>query len=277
MANFFTQPFNPVEKTKAKFISIFVFGGFIFLFLFIFRPFGLDNVESVFMILLLSAGFGIVTILMLLIFKYLLDPLIIRGRWTLAKNLIYNFMVAASIGVANYLYIILIFGHKFAFLNLLFSIWAAVLVAVIPVTIGYFVTFNTLYRKALKDADIRPSELYQGDELTLTGGYPRNSVKLKSSEIVYICSNDNYITIVSGRGASLEKLTVRGTLKVAEKELSGYGSFIRCHKCYIVNTSFAEGLTGNSRNLSVRMTAGAGLIPVSRSHATAVRRKIRMS
>jgi hypothetical protein len=270
MTNFFTQPYKPVERPKDKFLSILVFGGFIFLFLFIFSPFGLNRIESIAARLLLSAGFGVVTIFMLLVFKYLVDPLIVRRNWTLAKNLLYDFFVAACIGVANYFYITLIFRQEFVFLHMLISMWTAVMVGILPVTISYFITFNAVYRKALKDADIPPPVLFPDEEFTLTAGYQRNNIRLRSGDLVYICSNDNYVTIVTSRGGTIEKQTIRGTLKAVEKELAGKGSFLKCHKCYIVNTAFAEGLTGNSRNLSIRLKLPDMHIPVARSHSAVV-------
>ena len=47
----------------------------------------------------------------------------------------------------------------------------------------------------------------------------RNELKFNPRNIVYLCSNDNYVTVVTVKGDIPGKVTVRGTLKSAESEL----------------------------------------------------------
>jgi hypothetical protein len=264
--NPFRIPFRRFEASRDRLITIFVFGLFIFLFLFIFKPFGMTSLKDS-QQFFVSLGFGLVTTFMLFIFKYLLEPIVARNNWTLGKNLIWDLFIASSIGVANYFYICTIFQQVFVFKYLLYAVWAAVMVGIIPVTISYIVTFNRMYRNALREAAIPPEKIFMEDEINLRAGNPRNDMRVIPRNIIYLCSNDNYVTVVTMKDDIQNKSTIRGTLKAAESELGKSGRFFRCHKCYIINLDFAGTVRGHNQNMTIRLLPSGPEIPVSRSRA----------
>jgi len=269
MINPFKQPLKLKETSREKFVSILVFGLFIFLFLFFFRPFGLSQIESE-KLLFFTFGFGVVTTFMLIIFKYLFEPVITKGNWTLGKNILWDLLIASCIGIANYFYISIIFPQIFIFKYLLYAIFTAILVGIIPVTISYIVTFNRIYKSALKEVAIVPEDILWDNEVIVRAGNPKNEFKFNPRNIVYLCSNDNYVTIVTINRDSQNKTTIRGTLKSVETELKNNSRFIRCHKCYIVNLDYIEKVTGNNQNMIIRLKPAGTEIPVSRSRADLV-------
>jgi hypothetical protein len=274
MINPFKIPFRRFEASKDRLVTILVFGLFIFLFLFVFKPFGMSSLEDN-QQFFVSLGFGLVTTFMLFIFKYLLEPVVTRSNWTLGKNLIWDFCIASSIGVANYFYICAIFHQVLVFKYMLYAIWAAIMVGIIPVTISYIVTFNRMYRNALKEAAIPPERLFREDKIILRAGNPKNEMTLNPEHIVYLCSNDNYVTVVISNGDEQTKTTIRGTLKSAESELSKSGRFFRCHKCYIINLDFAGSIKGNNQNMTIKLLPSGPEIPVSRSRAEMLQKIIK--
>lgn len=274
MVNPFNKPYTPVESSREKFVFILVFGLFIFLFLFFFKPFGMVQLKPRYQ-LFVSLGFGIVTTFMLFIFKYLIEPIVRKDNWTFGKSILWGLLIASSIGVANYFYVSIIFPQIFIFKYFLFSIWTAILVGIIPVTISYILSFNRIYKTALKEAAIRPEEVLWEGEVTIRGGNPKNEFKFNPKHIVYLCSNDNYVTIVTIKGDTLTKTHLRGTLKAVESELRRNTSFFRCHKCFIVNAGYADRLTGNIQNLKIKLKTQGLEIPVSRSKAPEIIRKFR--
>jgi hypothetical protein len=266
MANPFNMPFKPVAAPRDKLLSILVFGLFIFLFLFLFEPFGMSKLmpgQHFF----ISLGFGAVTTFVLFIFKYLFEPVLIKKRWTLAKNIAWDIFIASAIGVANYFYINIVFNQPFVFKYLLFGIWTAILVGSIPVTISYIVRFNRLYRNALNKAAISPEKAFRDEEVIISAGNPKNELKLDPRNIVYLCSNDNYVTVVTVKDEVTSRVTIRGTLKSAESELIHNKRFLRCHKCFIINLDYVATLRGHSQNMTVRLLNSPTEIPVSRSRA----------
>lgn len=274
MENPFKKPYNRIETTREKIIFSLVFGMFIFLFLFLFKPFGMAQLKTNLQ-LLVSLGFGFVTIFMLSIFKFLIEPLVIKENWTFGKSMVWGLLIASSIGAANYFYIIIIFPQIFMFKYFLVSIWSAILVGTIPVTIGYIVSFNRIYRSALREASISPEEILWETEVLIRAGNPKNDFKVNPKSVAYLCSNDNYVTVVTVKGETLTKTHLRGTLKAAESELKKNISFFRCHKCYIINSEYADHISGNIQNMKIRLKIQGLEIPVSRSKAAEAIRKFR--
>jgi len=274
MENPFKKPYNKIETGKEKLVFILVFGIFIFLFLFIFKPFGMAQLKTNWQ-LLLSLGFGIVTVFMLSIFKFLIEPLVIKENWTFGKSILWGLLIASSIGAANYFYVIIIFPQIFVFKYFIIAIWTAILVGIIPVTIGYIVSFNRVYKSALIEASIRPEEILWETEVLICAGNPKNEFKVNPKTIVYLCSNDNYVTVVTIKGETLTKTHLRGTLKAAESELKKNTSFFRCHKCYIVNSEYVDHISGNIQNMKIKLKIQGQEIPVSRSKAADAIRKFK--
>ncbi len=274
MANLFNRPYKAIEPSRGKFVSILLFGLFIFLFLFIFKPFGFNQLKSD-QQLYISFGFGLVTTFMLIIFKYLLEPVVTKGNWTLGKNILWDIAIASSIGVANYIYSTLIFQQVFVIKYLFFGIYTAILVGIIPVTISYIVRLNRVYKTALEQAAIIPEEILWESEVIIRAGNSKNEFKINPKNIVYLCSNDNYVTIVTIKGEALTKTHLRGTLKAAESELKKNTCFLRCHKCFIVNTEYVNHVAGNVQNLKIKLKLPGLEIPVSRLKATSILKKFK--
>lgn len=274
MTNPFKRPYFEVENSGQKFVSILAFGLFIFLFLYLFKPFGISQLKQV-QQFYITLGFGLVTTFMLFIIKYLLEPVIINENWTLGKSILWNFFIASSIGAANYFYVNLIFHQPFVLLYFFYSVWTAILVGSIPVTISYIVRINSIYKSALEKAAIAPEEILWESEVIIRAGNPKNEFSCNPKNIVYLCSNDNYVTIVTIKGNIQNKTTIRGTLKAAELELRKNNRFLRCHKCYIVNLDFVEKVSGNNQNKIIKLSPTGTEIPVSRSKADSIQKRIK--
>jgi hypothetical protein len=270
------RPYRESGTRKGKIVTILVFGLFIFLFLFFFKPFGMSVLNPVNQ-LFISMGFGLITSFILLVFKFLFEPIIVGEHWTIGKNILWDVTIASSIGAANYFYICIIFGLSFTFKYLLYGIWTAILVGSIPVTISYILVFNRMYRKALQEVSLTQEISFWEDEVLIKAGNPKNEFRTNPKNIVWLCSNDNYVTIVTLKGEQQAKTTIRGTLKAAEAELKKNNRFLRCHKCYIVNLDFVDRVTGHNQNMKIRLNPSGTEIPVSRSKALEVNKRIKKS
>lgn len=268
MINFLNKSYRDKASGKNKLMSIIAFGLFIFLFLFLFKPFGMYQLETTTQFFV-CLGFGLITAFVLLVYKFLIEPMVIGEKWTLGKNILWDILIASSIGAANYIYICIIFKLDFSLLYLLYSVWTAILVGSIPVTLSYFISYNRLYKNALKEMVPDENILWE-KEVIIKAGYDRNDFRVNPKNIVYMCSNDNYVTIVTLKDNIQNKTTIRGTLKSVENDLRKNTAFIRCHKCYIVNLNFIDSVAGNRQNMKIRLTHGAIEIPVARSKADEV-------
>jgi hypothetical protein len=273
MGNPFRRTYRETGTKKSRLFTILGFGLFIFLFLYLFKPFGLAVLKPLEQ-LFITMGFGVITAFVLVVFKFMIEPFVVNEKWTLGKSIIWDIVIASSIGAANYFYMSVIFELDFSIRYLMYSIWTAILVGSIPVTISHIMVYNRMYKSALKEAAIPDEKILWEDEVTIRAGNFRNDFRINPRNIIYLCSNDNYVTIVTVKGESQNKTTIRGTLKAVESELKRNNRFIRCHKCYIVNADFVDRVTGNTQNMKIKLNPTGTEIPVSRSKVSSVTRKL---
>ena len=90
---------------------------------------------------------------------------------------------------------------------------------------------------------------------------------IKSNDILYIESTDNYVTVYTNEERKLKKVMLRNTMKRLEKELEGT-LIQRCHRSYMVNFENIKQVKLLSTQLYIYVDFPEDIrIPVSKSYA----------
>ena len=90
---------------------------------------------------------------------------------------------------------------------------------------------------------------------------------IKSRDILFVESTDNYVTVLTNEKGKLKKIMLRNTMKRLEKELEGT-LIQRCHRSYMVNFENIKLVKLISANLYIYMDFPEEIrIPVSRTYA----------
>jgi hypothetical protein len=90
---------------------------------------------------------------------------------------------------------------------------------------------------------------------------------IKSRDILYVESTDNYVTVFTREEDKMKKVMLRNTMKRLEKELEGT-LIQRCHRSYMVNFENIKLVKLISANLYIFMDFPEEIrIPVSRTYA----------
>ena len=90
---------------------------------------------------------------------------------------------------------------------------------------------------------------------------------IKSRDILYVESTDNYVTVHTNEEGRLKKVMLRNTMKRLEKELEGT-LIQRCHRSYMVNFENIKLVKLIGTNLYIYMDFPEEIrIPVSRTYA----------
>ena len=90
---------------------------------------------------------------------------------------------------------------------------------------------------------------------------------IKSADILYVESTDNYVTVHTMEKGKVKKIMLRNTMKRLEKELEGT-LIHRCHRSYMVNFENIKLVKLISTNLYIFMDSPEEIrIPVSRTYA----------
>ncbi len=90
---------------------------------------------------------------------------------------------------------------------------------------------------------------------------------IKSQDILYVESTDNYVTVHTAEKGKIKKIMLRNTMKRLEKELEGT-LIQRCHRSYMVNFENIKLVKLISTNLYIYLDFHDEIrIPVSRTYA----------
>ena len=112
------------------------------------------------------------------------------------------------------------------------------------------------------------------EKITLTGTTSDN-VTLRIQDILYVESLGNYVKVCHLRQDKVCGDMLRTTLNQVEKDLGQWNSIIRCHRAFIVNLSQVERISSSSGGLQLLVRHSGESIPVSRSHTSDVKARIR--
>ncbi|QTD36337.1 LytTR family transcriptional regulator DNA-binding domain-containing protein [Polaribacter batillariae] len=275
--------FNPSAKFKLK-ISFF-HGLFVFLFLYIFRPFYLSQFDVI--ILEYTLGIGIIAFLGTFFVLYV--PSIIfkkyfhEDNWTVGKNILLIF-----VGVIFVAFFLWYFGEmykepynlkKLSFLEFLFYTF---LVSIFPLTFFVFINEKNVRKKRRNRAkeinfynanklkkqtkvEITPLESIEKEaKIEIFSDNKKESIKIRIEELVYITSQGNYACFFLLKNNVLKEKILRVTLTQISKKFADNCNILRCHKSYIVNTKFIKGISGNARGYLLKSDIIPFDVPVSR-------------
>tara|TARA_R110001606_G_scaffold393940_1_gene564376 strand:- start:2139 stop:3008 length:870 start_codon:yes stop_codon:yes gene_type:complete len=265
--------FNPSIKFKLK-VSLY-FGFFVFLFLYVFKPFNLYSLKELILgytiVLGVVTSFGVFFMLFIpaLIFKNYFD----EDKWTIGRNLFIILIGIVLIG--SFLWY---FGNLFKNtygikgLNYFTFLSYTFFVATIPLLFFVFINEKNVREKREKRANeiniYNKEKLVKKElnpEITIYSDNKKEKIVLKTDDLVYISSQGNYASFFIQKNIDLKEKILRVTLAKINEELEEYTNIIRCHKSYIVNVNYIKDISGNARGYLLKSDVIPFEVPVSRS------------
>jgi hypothetical protein len=272
----------PSEGNKWKIIlPVSVFISF---FLLIFQPFGLNGLEMDYKPLVLS-GYGLVTFIILILNMVIL-PLLFPvafsdEKWIVLKEMLFLMWILFTVGLANFLYSSWTIGFHLTLKNVLTFQVFTVAIGLIPITTIILVKQNYLRRKNEESAgeisetlEARKPVVPAIQLLRISSENEKDSVELSISDLLFIKSEGNYITVGYLRDGKVMKALLRNTLKYAGERLAPNPSIYQCHRSWLVNLDRISRVTGNSQGLRVEIQGMEEDIPVARNQIAEFKEKI---
>ena len=272
-------PFN--NDLRANLKIIFGIGLGMFLFLLFFQPFVPRNPDFNNKLLIL-AGFGGITILLLYIlrifFPWIFPKVFVTGKWTFSKELFLGFLFLALNSVAFVFYARYVGGIKITFHTTI------IIVIMSLVAVSVMININEL--KYLKSKINQLTEKESDNEFLSTKEEEDIKIEFESenkseyfhlflSQIILIKSANNYIEVVYKQDKKVQHRLIRNTMKNAEMLFANYPSLIRCHRSCIVNKSYIEKISKGDSSLKLTMFDYPEIIHVSRQYILSVREALK--
>lgn len=250
-----------------------VISSFVFLFLYIFQPFGIVNFKN--SKILYTAGFGLISFVLGFLFFALL-PLILKKsfkNWTVGKNIFFLLFLVISISIGNWFYNSLVQDVNGIELESLTSFFFNTFsFSIFPIVIFTFLKEH-LFRKKREKFSKKIMELKTSSEvekskkeIIIYGDNKKESISFNLNDLIYITSHGNYASFFINSKNGLEEHILRNTLTYIFTNLKEYSNLIRCHKSYIINTNFMDSISGNARGYFLESTLLSIQIPISRSY-----------
>jgi len=151
------------------------------------------------------------------------------------------------------------------FTSLLFI---TLMVLAIPYIISWLYLSMKDKRTKLEDLTENTSQEFKEKQMiTFRDETEKLRFSIKSEDILYVESTDNYVTVHTLEKGKVKKIMLRNTMKRLEKELEGT-LIQRCHRSYMVNFENIKLVKLISTNLYIYMDSPEEIrIPVSKSYA----------
>jgi LytTr DNA-binding domain len=275
MLKILQQPYPYSDPDKRKIFLSLGAGFFIGLFLIYFEPFGITELHSPNKSLILSS-YGIITSATML-FLYFIVPKTFPNyfkeeNWTVGREILFLMMNLILIAIFNVLYSQLIFSLDSKSLNLLNMVGYTFVLGIFP-TIG-IVLSNYIYYLKQYSTPPQPtflSEQTQSSELILVAENEKDTLKLLTSNLLYIESSDNYSTVVFLKDEQIMKELIRSSLTRLEGQIL-IKSIVRCHRSFIVNLDKVVKVSGNAQGFKLQLVETDFIVPVARKYSEIVHR-----
>ena len=275
--NWLSKPyyFNPSILFKLK-ISFF-HGLFIFLFLYIFRPFYLVQFEII--ILEYTLGIGIIasigTFMVLYIPALIFKDYFSEDKWTVGRNLFLMSTGISFIGIVLW-YFSEMYKKPYNLkeVSLVEFLFYTFLVSLIPLTFFIFINEKSVRERREKRVDeikeIKKEKEISiakdlNKEISIESDNGKEKINFHLDNLIYITSQGNYASFFLKNEKGLKEKILRVTLTKIEAELKEFSNVIRCHKSYIVNINYINDISGNARGYLLKSDIITLDIPVSRS------------
>jgi len=274
IASFLNKPFPSIELPRQKLVISFLFGLFVYTFLFVFQPFDIDKVVG--SLAVYALGFGFITLSIMLI-SFFIGPLLFQSffdadKWNIGKNMVFIFTIITGISILNWLFNTYMNEDITLQHSLLRFILITFAIGIMPVTFLLFFiesklhqTNTTIAKSVSNQIQNLPVQKNHIPKFILTSENKNEDIELELKQLICIKSEGNYVLVSYKTGDQIAKKMIRNTISNLEKSLEKHDTIYRCHRSYLVNLENVSQVTGNARNFNLLVANLDFTIPVSRS------------
>jgi hypothetical protein len=281
-------PFEP------SLLSLLLYGSgsglFVWLFFFIFEPFGFFLLPET-PRRTLFAGYGLVTGLVIVANGWLLPRLGPRffreERWSLGRQILWMGWVTLTIGLGSYLLsgaLCAHFGLPAHWVQLRTIVLDTFIIAIFPITFINLANYSRLLHRTAIVVRETNRRLEQPAAPPLSEKTPPPQVELVAenndtlrvalADLLYIVAEENYVQVHYKTEKPVRAL-LRSSLTRIERQLCPFRPrLFRCHRAYIVNTARIARAEGNAQGLRLTLKGSPAVIPVARRYVNEFRRMI---
>lgn len=281
------RPYYYNRSNKNSLIQALGFGLFIFLFLLFFQPFQID--QAGFNTVLLSAGFGLVTGITMIVLNVLIPSItpnfFNEGKWNIGREILWTMINISSIGLINFIYFSIGIVQHFTWVTLWWFQIITFIIGLFP--LSFYILWRERHERKQFDQNAQtlnqqlnlhiPNKKQSNQkELTIQiyGLNAGENLHLSIDQFYYIKASDNYLEVFYMNEKGMARTIIRNTLKSLETGLQQYPILFRCHKSYLVNMEKVISISGNAQGYKLDLGIDSTSIPVSRQYNDFIRDRL---
>ncbi len=290
MLKILKQPYPSCNEVICFLKCALVVCPFVYVFLLIFQPFGLNFLEPklkhpVFL------GYAAVCYIMLglnvLVLPWFFKNFFEEARWTVLRQIVWEIWTVFTIGAGNYFFTHRIVDYlsdlDYGSASFLWFQKITLTIAIIPIIVLTMWTQIYLLKKNLKaaekiNAQIKASakdatrefltEPAHKQKLVLKSDHAQETLEVDPEDILLIESVGNYVEVTFQKEKDkLEKALLRSSLRRIERQLKEFPFLFRCHRGFIVNIHRIQKANGNAQGYKLYFDGIDKEIPVARSYS----------
>jgi len=253
-------------------------GVFIVLFLLVFQPFGVNNLDSTFHIsrtFALAVGMiGVAVTATVAVNEFLLRPLVLRRltRRRLFGWLAWTLLLIAS--VVFLLYNWLGGWHDFHWSSYLGFIRDVSLLVSFPVAgFLFYIRHEWLKSEYVQLLAIHVANPAAARLVHFSSDNGKDQVSVALDDLLYLESQDNYVAVTWMEREVRRASLIRSSLKRLEETLDE-PLLVRCHRSFMVNLARVRGCRGNRHGLQLTLEGTDRTVPVSRTWTGTILQKL---
>lgn len=283
MIRLLREPYPISNSVSRILLTGLVVSAFVALFLLFYQPFGLQTMAG--NKTMQIAGYGLVTfagsMLASLFPRLLFRSYFSEQRWTVAKQILWIFIIILVIAAGNLFYTTWLGYSEVTPKTGAFFLLSTFAVGVFPISIATLLNHIRLLKANTRMAEQMNSTLGQPDEIvsliiTESAEKPsaaqwvfvsdngKEKVEVTPENLLFVESADNYSTFHVLENGMVRKKIIRGSLTRMEEQVNDRLIF-RCHRTFIVNLGKVKNVTGNSQGYRIELNGSDTEIPVSRN------------
>jgi hypothetical protein len=268
MTGFLNKPYDLLEYRKFEILHSYGIAFFNFIFLLLFKPFGLYTLSFAERLKSLSIYFAVVLPVILL------NSLILKRyffkKYTIGNTILWFTWSFILVAIGLFVVNAYLFDQGKFFIYLFFwFIVVTVIISIIPLSIIMLVHYNYVLIHRLKNAAsineiLKNKHHKQHKDILLEDESSNKKLFMSLESLLYITSADNYVDICYVEENKIRHELIRNSLTNIEKCLANTKQLFRCHKSFIINLSNVVSITGNTAGYKLKINHVDLLIPVSR-------------
>ena len=192
--------------------------------------------------------------------------------WTFLKELLFDVIILAAIGVSAYFagFVIEEPVSRWDLPTFFDSFHKALLLGLVPILFFTALNMRFLFIPEIthdfKPGNNFPSGSEAEKQIDIISQAKKEQLGFYPQQFIYAESQGNYVVFHLVIEDQSREVMIRSSINNIEQQLSAYPSFMRVHRSFIVNLKKVTTKSGNSLGYRLKLAGSNNIIPVSRKN-----------